>query len=332
MAEAEKRKEVLKPQATTQTPTDMGFLELVNRRLDHVREYRSAKHYKECCYLAKKWAQEWGGLRCGQITAEMIECLVRKRKKEGSAATANKEIRYLRSTFNFGKKRSWVAGNPVDGMEFFPTDKIFRHVPTTQEIDAVIEEAMADEWLLKRFPDTADYLRVLRETLGRMGEINRLVWSDVHLGERYVVLYTRKVHGGLLPRKIPMTETLYKTLSRRYAERDLSKPWVFWNPRTGRSYRERKKFMRRLCDRAGVEYFRFHSVRHSGASFMDNHNVPTGAIQRILGHQDRRTTDIYLHSLDDSERKAMEVFERVRQESLTRSLTQPRSTDLDHAV
>ncbi len=35
-AEAEKRKEVLEPQKETQTPIDMGFLELVNRRLDHV--------------------------------------------------------------------------------------------------------------------------------------------------------------------------------------------------------------------------------------------------------------------------------------------------------
>ena len=62
-----------------------------------------------------------------------------------------------------------------------------------------------------------------------------------------------------------MTETLYKTLSRRFWERDPSKPWVLWNPRTGRPYKERKKFMRRLCERAGVEYFRFHSPNHSPA-------------------------------------------------------------------
>ena len=33
-AEADRRKEVLNPKVETQTPTDMDFLELVNRRLD----------------------------------------------------------------------------------------------------------------------------------------------------------------------------------------------------------------------------------------------------------------------------------------------------------
>ena len=152
MAEFDRRKEVLKPQTTTQTPTDMSFLELVNRRLDHVREYRSAKHYKECFYLAKRWVREWGGLQCGQITTEMIESFVRRWKKEGSATTANKEIRYLRSTFNFGQKRGWIARNTVDGIQFFPSDKIFSHVPTTQEIDAVIEKAMTNEMVAEEVP------------------------------------------------------------------------------------------------------------------------------------------------------------------------------------
>jgi len=31
--------------------------------------------------------------------------------------------------------------------------------------------------------------------------------------------------------------------------------------------------------------FRYHSLRHAGASIMDNNNVPLGSIQRILGHE-----------------------------------------------
>ncbi len=40
-AEAETRKEVLAPQTETQTPTDMNFLELVNRKLDDVEARNS---------------------------------------------------------------------------------------------------------------------------------------------------------------------------------------------------------------------------------------------------------------------------------------------------
>jgi integrase len=88
-------------------------------------------------------------------------------------------------------------------------------------------------------------------------------------------------------------------------------------------YIDRKKFMKSLCEKAGVRYFRFHPIRHSGASTLDYHNVPIGSIQRILGHEHRTTTEIYLHSIAESEREAMNVFERAREKSHTDSHTKP---------
>jgi integrase len=60
---------------------------------------------------------------------------------------------------------------------------------------------------------------------------------------------------------------------------------------------------------------------------MDQEKVPIGSIQRILGHENRTTTEIYLHSIDEDEREAMAVYERACQaapamESLTQNLTQ----------
>ncbi len=45
---------------------------------------------------------------------------------------------------------------------------------------------------------------------------------------------------------------------------------------------------------------------------MDNCNVPLGAIQRILGHENRTTTEIYLHSINQSEFEAMARYEQAR--------------------
>jgi integrase len=108
---------------------------------------------------------------------------------------------------------------------------------------------------------------------------------------------------------------------------------VFKNPRTGKPYRDRKKFMKRLCHEAKVHYFRFHSPRHSGASVMDQARVPTGSIQRVLGHRNRRTTEIYLHSMEGGELAAIEAFEQARKslhrKTLTQSLTQASQTDLE---
>lgn len=55
-------------------------------------------------------------------------------------------------------------------------------------------------------------------------------------------------------------------------------------------------------------------LRHSGASTMDNNNIPIGSIQRILGHENRTTIENFLHSIDDEEREAialMRKFEKI---------------------
>jgi len=79
--------------------------------------------------------------------------------------------------------------------------------------------------------------------------------------------------------------------------------------------------MKSLCAKEGVKYFRFHPIRHSGASIMDGNNVPIGAIQRIIGHENRKTAEIYLHSIGDLERDAIITFEHARENSHTDSHT-----------
>jgi integrase len=116
-----------------------------------------------------------------------------------------------------------------------------------------------------------------------------------------------------------MTQKLFEVLSRRFEERAKDKPWVFWQRYRDREkkdwvegpYQDRKKFMKTLCKKAGVRYFRFHALRHLGAFILDRENVNLGSIQRLLGHEKRTTTEIYLHSVGETEREAMKVFEKV---------------------
>jgi integrase len=176
--------------------------------------------------------------------------------------------------------------------------------------------------------DAQDYLYTLKETMGRMGEINRLTWQDVNFDDRSVTLYTRKKKGGhLTPRKVAMTDKLFDILSHRYRSRDKGKPWVFWHRFWSSKekgwvegpYKDRKGLMKSLCSKAGVKYFRYHALRHLGASILDNANVNLGSIQRILGHENRTTTEIYLHSLGESEREAMKIFDQISEKSHTNS-------------
>jgi integrase len=315
--EAQRREEIKDPNpqpdpepVMTETPTAMGFLELVNRRLDHVKAYSSQRHYTDHFYLAKRWIGEWEKLSCEEVTRDRIQNYLLKRAQV-SPFTANKDLRYLRALFNFGISRNWISENQTRGLSFFPVEKRLKYVPPKADVLRVI--AAAD-------PDTQDYLWAIKETMGRMGEINRLTWADVNLDERYVVLYTRKKKGGhLTPRKVPMTQRLFDVLSRRYEKRGKDKPWVFWQRYWDRKkkewvegpYQDRKSVMKTLCKKAKVRYFRFHALRHLGASILDRENVNLGAIQRLLGHENRTTTEIYLHSIGEAEREAMKVFEKA---------------------
>ncbi|WP_054029994.1 tyrosine-type recombinase/integrase [Desulfatitalea tepidiphila] len=324
-AENERREEIVNPAPPpTQSETiqiDMAFLDLVNRRLDHVRAYNSEEHYRCYTYLARGWMKKWRHKMCCEITQQMIEEHLSQRRRI-SAFTANKDLRYLRATMNYGIRKKLIVSDPTEGIDFFPVEKRVKFVPNNEEIDKVISAAD---------PETQDYLWTIRETMARVSEINRLRWEDVNLDARFVILYTRKKQGGhLTPRKIPMTQKLYEVLKSRYDNRDASKPWVFWHRYWSRKngcfvegpFDDRKKLMKRLCEKAGVRYFRFHPLRHAGASLMDGSNVPLGAIQRILGHENRKTTEIYLHSIGDMERDAIAVFERARKKSHTDSHTE----------
>lgn len=310
-AEHNKKEELKKKPAVT-TETDMGFLDLVNKRLDHVKAYKSHEYYKAYRYMAARWVNRWGELECQNITAQMIEDFLIERAKKSEFA-ANKDLRHIRATFNFGKKRKFILNDPTIGTSFFPIEKRIKYVPPVEDIDKIISYAA---------PDVQDYLWTIRDTMARVDEINRLTWDDVFFEGKggYVVLYTRKKRGGnLTPRKVPMTKRLYDALGRRFASRNESQPWVFCNTyfdsetkmlKTG-PFGYRKTIMKTLCEKAGVKRFSYHSLRHSGASIMANENVPIGAIQNILGHENRSTTEIYLHSIGNTEKDAISAYEKA---------------------
>ncbi len=58
---------------------------------------------------------------------------------------------------------------------------------------------------------------------------------------------------------------LYEVLSRRFADRDKGKPWDFWHTyvdvETGEKkagpFKDRRKIIKNLCNRAKVRHFRF---------------------------------------------------------------------------
>ena len=85
----------------------MAFLDLVNIRLDYVKAYNSDEHYRSYLYLGRRWIKKWGELMCREITPAMVQQHLIERRKI-SAYTANKDLRYLRATINYGLKKKYI--------------------------------------------------------------------------------------------------------------------------------------------------------------------------------------------------------------------------------
>jgi integrase len=235
----------------------------------------------------------------------MIQAYILKRGKV-TASGANMELRLLRALFNFGLNAELIASNPAAKIPFLPEAKSRRrHPPPKEDLIKVI--SVAD-------PDTQDYLWALAFTAARVGEINALTWEDVDFERRLVTLWTRKrKNSNREPRDVPMVPNLYEILKSRYEQRNPNMPWVFWHTcysskkkqKVSGPYGDRKRVLATLCKKADVPYFSFHPIRHLTASLLDDLGVTMGVIQKILGHKNRRTTEIYLHSIGDSARRAM---------------------------
>lgn len=286
-----------------------------------MKAYNSHEYYKKNQQMARRWVKLWADSPCNEITKKMVNDYLIGRKNRVSAFDANKDLRHLRATFNFGKKEELITINPTEGIRYFPVEKRVKNFLSIEDVDKVMSLAN---------PNAQDYLWAIRDTMGRINEINRLEWKDVNLEGKHVILYTRKKSGGhLTPRKVPMTQRLHEIFCRRYRDRTAGIPWVFWHyrkdPKTGRRiarpFKDRKEMLKVLCEKAGVARFGFHALRHLGASVMDRENVPIGSIQKILGHENRTTTEIYLHSIAETEREAIEVYEAATQNSHTESHT-----------
>lgn len=69
--------------------------------------------------------------------------------------------------------------------------------------------------------------------------------------------------------------------------------------------------MKTLCEKAGVRYFRFHPLRHFGASILVKEGVDPKTIQSLLGHANFRTTEIYLHQIKGADKDAMGRLDSV---------------------
>jgi integrase len=210
-------------------------------------------------------------------------------EREGTkASTINRDLRTLRAALK--KARPEYR---------FPGSAFFREDETRVRWLRPEEELLILETMPSPFREIA---KLAALTLMRMTEIRTLRREFVHLAQAVVMLPQAKAGA----RPVILSEAARKILSRQLEEH--SGELVFPGP-GGRPYSREQigKMFRRAARAAGLRDFRFHDLRHHGATMALNRGFTAPIVMALGGWKTERMMRRYAAVTDATLRAAAEA-------------------------
>lgn len=279
----------------------MAFSELANDYLDWCQRRFAKKTYDYKAMVYRCFLDYHGDLAVAAVSSHHVHLYCNTRPTNNNYNSHRKELCAL---FSYGRKQLKIPmAHPCWDLQKMPVERTEKEIPTQKDVLKLITASNQEE---------RAFILTILHTLARVDEILRLKWKDVNFTRRVVTLWSRKKRGGeWKPRYIPMNKDLYSILWSMWKKRKQD-VWIYLNEKTGTRYNRRPKMMKGLCKNASIEHFGFHALRHFGAFYLnDVKKIGMKTVSTILGHETEKTTEIYLHSVDESQRTAMESLEGV---------------------
>ena len=231
-------------------------------------------------------------------------------KKGISDSSVARRISCLRQFYNFLFSEGLVKDNPSIKIESPKLQRPLPKVLTLDEVDALFESAAKIKG-----PEGLRMLAMLEIIYSaglRVSELISIPLSTVE-GEQLIIVINGK--GGK-DRAIPLTNKARKAIDKFLEVRNYfilsNKNSKFLFPsRSKEGYITRQRFSQLLSELArdaGINNKKIspHILRHAFASHLLSNGADIRAVQKMLGHSDISTTQIYTHILE--ERKKELVF------------------------
>jgi integrase len=234
-----------------------------------------------------------GDIGLKAVGIKQIEHFLSVKKAEASDWTARKYYIALRSAFQTAVRWELISVNPFGKVG---KPKVREVIPAyfTESDFQLFLSANKDR-------DFAELTITGLLTGLRLGELLSLRWNDVDFSARTVLIHNSEgfTTKSKRSRIVPMSEELCGMLLERKNNVRSESDLVFSN-RHGRKLNvglvERK--FKQTVRRAGLnDKLHFHSLRHSFASGLVAAGVSLYAVQKLLGHAQAKTTEIYSHLL-----------------------------------
>jgi len=193
------------------------------------------------------------------------------------------------------------------GLPAYFTPEQFAKLITTIENDLAAKRQRLTGAALRDLPiDLPDIIRISVETGLRKGELIHQRWLDIDMRSKllHVRSYRDEKTGASFTvkdndaRVVPLSPDALEIYSRRFNNRKNENDMmiVFPSPKTGR-VRDGKSvtrtFSRYVADAGLPKSLKFHSLRHTFASWLASGGTPIVTLQRWMGHAKIETTMIY---------------------------------------
>jgi len=248
------------------------------------------------------------------LSLDVCRKFLNHQSKIRSGYAANKDRKNLGTAWNWGIEilHGFPASkNPFHAIKKYPEKRSIRYVPPE-----------SDFWKAYHVAEGQDKVMLLAfyYLAARRNEIFQLKLAELDFLNDQVRLWTKKRKGGdREPDWLPMTPDLKNALlswrKERSSQSNVDMEHVFiclakapiCEQSYGKPFKVRQHFMRKLCEKAKVKPFGFHSIRHLVATILYHKGSSLSEIQAILRHKSPATTEKYLRSLGiNNVRKALE--------------------------
>jgi integrase len=226
------------------------------------------------------------------ITVKDIERFIGVKRSEASGYTARKYYSALRSSFTAAVRWDIVPINIFHNVEK-PKAVEVRPAYFTRDQFRILLRVMHNR-------EVRDVTMFAVNTGMRLGEIINLHWRDVDFIRRVINVVNNKSFTTKTKRSrtIPMNESLYRLLAER-SEIAVSELVFHDRVNKWRDTKLSKKFKDYVRLAGLPDELKFHSLRHTFASWLVMSGVSLYEVSRLIGHSTVQMSEKYAHLQTD---------------------------------
>lgn len=209
--------------------------------------------------------------------------------KAFSAKTNNRRLAAIKGFFKFLVSEHILKENPASDVESAKTKRNIPRVLSEEQLIDLIEACDRYEKDAVRFK----LIVILLYSSGvRVSELLSLKTNMIDYENSIIRVIGKGQKERMLPID-PSVISLIKALN--------ISGYLFVSKRTGETLTRQRIFqiIKQLGLDIGVPNLSPHKIRHSFATHMLNHGADILTLQKLLGHSDASTTEIYTHVLSD---------------------------------